>query len=260
MASWPGVLRPPLLRRADVLGLPVSPSHLKLDFHALQSRQQSCSNVCPPNCEAQRRVVVATAVAAPSTGNGSAPQHVPEKEAHKLFDQVTITVRAGDGGNGAVLAPPRPPKPGVRPGMKDLSTEEIKKLRRKEAQKMQAMKRVGSFKRDADGLAILPMGGHGGDIVVYADPQCATLLPLHGAKRLSAGSGGNVDSRGGLARRVGDGAMGEALRIPVPVGEWHVNIIIMSIERHIMQGMLSVEGLAPACDGVRVWSGSRAQS
>ena len=163
---------------------------------------------------------------------------VPEKDAHKLFDQVVISVKAGDGGNGAVLAPPRPYKPGYTPGLKHLPEEEIKKIRRKEAQKLQASKkRVGSFKRDADGLAILPMGGHGGDVIIYADPLCATLLPLHGRTRLVAGSGGNVDGRGGLARRVPDGVAGNTMRIPVPVGKGHMPCV-RSKARHDMNSAL----------------------
>ncbi|CAI5948973.1 unnamed protein product [Closterium sp. NIES-64] len=136
--------------------------------------------------------------------------------------QVVIFVKAGDGGNGAVLHPPRPWKAGETPGLKGgklnaREAEELRrKLRRKEAEKAKAMKRVGTFKRDADGLAIVPMGGHGGDIVIYADPSLSTLLPLHRKKRHVARSGGHVDAKGGLARRGPDGLQGPVLRIGVP--------------------------------------------
>ncbi|CAI5469605.1 unnamed protein product [Closterium sp. Yama58-4] len=141
-----------------------------------------------------------------------------------LFNQVVIFVKAGDGGNGAVLHPPRPWKAGETPGLKGgrlnaREAEELtRKLRRKEAEKAKAMKRVGTFKRDADGLAIVPMGGHGGDVVIHADPSLSTLLPLHRKKRHVAKSGGHVDAKGGLARRVPDGLQGPVLRIAVPVG------------------------------------------
>ncbi|CAI5522861.1 unnamed protein product, partial [Closterium sp. Naga37s-1] len=137
---------------------------------------------------------------------------------------VVIFVKAGDGGNGAVLHPPRPWKAGETPGLKGgklnaREAEEMRrKLRRKEAEKSKAMKRVGTFKRDADGLAIVPMGGHGGDIVIHADPSLSTLLPLHRKKRHVARSGGHVDAKGGLARRGPDGLQGTVLRIGVPVG------------------------------------------
>ncbi|CAI5519345.1 unnamed protein product, partial [Closterium sp. Naga37s-1] len=137
---------------------------------------------------------------------------------------VVIFVKAGDGGNGAVLHPPRPWKAGETPGLKGgklnaREAEEMRrKLRRKEVEKAKAMKRVGTFKRDADGLAIVPMGGHGGDIVIHADPSLSTLLPLHRKKRHVARSGGHVDAKGGLARRGPDGLQGPVLRIGVPVG------------------------------------------
>ncbi|GJP77101.1 hypothetical protein CLOP_g7543 [Closterium sp. NIES-67] len=173
-----------------------------------------------------RYSIVAAAAGAGSTKAAAKDEGGEEdlKQAHKLFDQVVIFVKAGDGGNGAVLHPPRPWKAGETPGLKGgklnaREAEELRrKLRRKETEKAKAMKRVGSFKRDADGLAIVPMGGHGGDIVIYADPTLSTLLPLHRKKRHVARSGGHVDAKGGLARRVPDGLQGPVLRIGVPVG------------------------------------------
>ncbi|CAI5460290.1 unnamed protein product [Closterium sp. Yama58-4] len=173
-----------------------------------------------------RYSVIAAAAGAGSTKAAAKDEGGEEelKQAHKLFDQVVIFVKAGDGGNGAVLHPPRPWKAGETPGLKGgklnaREAEELRrKLRRKEAEKAKAMKKVGTFKRDADGLAIVPMGGHGGDVVIHADPSLSTLLPLHRKKRHVARSGGHVDAKGGLARRVPDGLQGPVLRIAVPVG------------------------------------------
>lgn len=55
-------------------------------------------------------------------------------------------------------------------------------------------------------------GGDGGDIVLVADPQVTTLLGYHRAPHRSSGSGrpGAGDAR--------DGAAGEPLELPVPVG------------------------------------------
>ena len=55
-------------------------------------------------------------------------------------------------------------------------------------------------------------GGHGGDIVLVADPQVTTLLSYHHSPHRSAGNGGfgMGDHRAG--------AMGENLELPVPVG------------------------------------------
>ncbi|CAI5967685.1 unnamed protein product [Closterium sp. NIES-65] len=80
---------------------------------------------------------------------------------------VVIFVKAGDGGNGAVLHPPRPWKAGETPGLKGgkLNAREAEELRRK-------------LRRDAAGLTIVPIGGHGGDIVIHTDPSLSTLLPL----------------------------------------------------------------------------------
>ncbi|MFK4791745.1 GTPase ObgE [Microbacterium sp. ZW T5_56] len=55
-------------------------------------------------------------------------------------------------------------------------------------------------------------GGHGGDIVLVADPQVTTLLSYHHSPHRSAGNGGfgMGDHR--------SGALGEPLELPVPVG------------------------------------------
>jgi GTPase len=55
-------------------------------------------------------------------------------------------------------------------------------------------------------------GGHGGDIVLVADPQVTTLLSYHHSPHRSAGNGGfgMGDHRSGAA--------GEPLELPVPVG------------------------------------------
>ncbi|KAK1278877.1 GTP-binding protein [Acorus gramineus] len=120
------------------------------------------------------------------------------KEPHKYFDQVVITVRAGDGGHGAVLSMPNP---------KGGKQDQEKKYRKK-----------SPFKRDSDGSLILPMGGHGGDVVIFADEGEDSLLGFHRKRRYVAKRGGNVDAMGVLTPLLRDGLPAPALRIPVPVG------------------------------------------
>ncbi|XP_051139933.1 probable GTP-binding protein OBGC2 [Andrographis paniculata] len=128
----------------------------------------------------------------------SLPSPTPEtlvKERHKYFDEVLITVRAGDGGHGAVLSLPSQGK----------STKE-------------KVKKKSSYKRDFDGSLILPVGGHGGDVILYADESEDTLLEFHKKARYAAKRGGNVDAMGVLSSQLCSGLDAPALRIPVPLG------------------------------------------
>ncbi|XP_078437058.1 putative GTP-binding protein OBGC2 [Wolffia australiana] len=124
------------------------------------------------------------------------------REPHKYFDQVVITVRAGDGGHGAVLSMPNQRAPSKSQGQAD----------QKEPRKK------SSYKRDSDGSLILPMGGHGGDVVIFADESKDSLLELHRKSRYNAKRGGNVDAMGTLTSQIRDGAAAPTLRIAVPVG------------------------------------------
>lgn len=128
--------------------------------------------------------------------------HNLEREPHKYFDHVVITVRSGDGGHGAVLSMPRP-------------RMQVESPQRKKKEKE---KRKGSYRRDPDGSLILPMGGHGGDVVLYADESKDSLLELHQIRRYNAKRGGNVDAMGVLSPMLHDGFIPPTLRIPVPVG------------------------------------------
>ena len=91
-----------------------------------------------------------------------------------FVDRVTLFVRAGHGGNGCV----------------SVRREKFKPL------------------AGPDG----GNGGHGGDIVLVADPQVTTLLAYHGRPHRSSDNGqpGMGDNRSGAA--------GETLELPVPVG------------------------------------------
>ncbi|MGW4930609.1 GTPase ObgE [Agromyces sp. NPDC004153] len=91
-----------------------------------------------------------------------------------FVDRVTLFVRAGNGGNGCV----------------SVRREKFKPL------------------AGPDG----GNGGHGGDIVLVADPQVTTLLAYHGRPHRSSDNGqpGMGDNRSGAA--------GETLELPVPVG------------------------------------------
>ncbi|TYG70099.1 hypothetical protein ES288_D05G285100v1 [Gossypium darwinii] len=125
------------------------------------------------------------------------------KEPHKYFDQVIITVRSGDGGHGAVLTMP--------------SQQRATKWQGKHENKEKSKKKL-SYKRDFDGSLILPVGGHGGDVVIYADEGKDTLLELHKKSRHNAKRGGNVAAMGVLTSQLRDGLAAPTLRIPVPVG------------------------------------------
>ncbi|KAG5246415.1 GTP-binding protein [Salix suchowensis] len=109
------------------------------------------------------------------------------KEPHKYFDQVIITVRSGDGGHGAVLNMPNQNNNASK-------GKHEKKSRHK-----------SSYKRDFDGSLVLPVGGHGGDV-------------LHSKSRFNAKRGGNVDAMGVLTSQLHNGLAASTLRIPVPVG------------------------------------------
>ncbi|KAL2249777.1 probable GTP-binding protein OBGC2 [Sesamum indicum] len=133
------------------------------------------------------------------------PPPTPEilvKEPHKYFDEVIITVRAGDGGHGAILSLPNQKGPSKSQGK--FEKEKTKKK--------------SSYKRDFDGSLILPLGGHGGDVIIYADESKDTLLEFHKKSRYSAKRGGNVDAMGVLSSQLHNGIAAPALRIPVPLG------------------------------------------
>ncbi|KAH7661246.1 GTP-binding protein Obg/CgtA protein [Dioscorea alata] len=123
------------------------------------------------------------------------------REPHKYFDQVIITVRSGDGGHGAVLDMPA----------QTTSSKMQGKFEKKS-------KKKSSFKRDFDGSLVLPMGGYGGDVIIYADESKESLLEFHKKNRYCAKRGGNVDAMGTLTSQLHDGFSGPTLRIPVPVG------------------------------------------
>ncbi|CAL4936496.1 unnamed protein product [Urochloa decumbens] len=144
---------------------------------------------------------------APATRAAPPPPASLAKEAHKYFDHAVVTVRAGDGGHGAVLA--MPPAPSAAAAAKPRG-----RFNRNEKKS----KKV-SYKRNYDGSVALPTGGHGGDVMVYADEAEETLLRFHEKARYCAKRGGNVGAAGGtLSSRMHSGFAGETLRIPVPVG------------------------------------------
>lgn len=124
------------------------------------------------------------------------------KERHKYFDEVIISVRAGDGGHGAILNLPN-----------QKETSKSQRTFRKDK-----TKKRDSYKRDFDGSLILPVGGHGGDVAIYADENTETLLEFHKKSQYNAKRGGNVDSMGVLSSQLHNGLAAPTLRIPVPLG------------------------------------------
>ncbi|KAL8244275.1 hypothetical protein R6Q59_010533 [Mikania micrantha] len=124
------------------------------------------------------------------------------REPHKYFDQAIITVRAGDGGHGATLSMHSP-----KANSKSQNKQDKEKARIR-----------SSYKRDFDGSLILPVGGHGGDVVIYADEGKDSLLEFHKKGRFNAKRGGNVDTMGVLHSQLRNGLAAPTLRIPVPLG------------------------------------------
>lgn len=189
---------------ALLLSLPSCSSHLSLQFSGEKSfsapiilrrynwpqRNPGTLRCCEIRCK------LATAKESSSTSPAKLL-----KEPHKYFDQVIITVRSGDGGHGAVLNMPN------QRSSKPLDKHEKIKAKKKSA-----------IKRDFDGSLILPMGGHGGDVVIYADEAKDTLLDFHQKGRYNAKRGGNVDAMGVLTSQVHNGLAAPPLRIPVPLG------------------------------------------
>ncbi|KGN60002.1 probable GTP-binding protein OBGC2 [Cucumis sativus] len=125
------------------------------------------------------------------------------KEAHKYFDQAIITVRSGDGGHGTVLSMPN---------------QQTSKSQGRNGKEKEKAKKKSLYKRDFDGSLILPMGGRGGDVVIYADEGKDSLLEFHTKSRYNAKRGGNVDAMGVLTSQLHNGFAAPTLRIPVPIG------------------------------------------
>ena len=107
-----------------------------------------------------------------------------------FVDRVTLHLRAGKGGNGCV----------------SVRREKFKPL------------------AGPDG----GNGGHGGDVVLVADPQTTTLLSYHHSPHRSAGNGGfgMGDHR--------SGAMGEDQELPVPLGT-----VVKDVDGTVLVDMLT---------------------
>lgn len=133
------------------------------------------------------------------------PSTALTKEPHKFFDQVIITVRGGDGGHGAILN--QKPKKEIEKPKSKTKKAIIDNNHKKSA-----------LKRDFDGSLILPMGGHGGDVIIYADEGKDTLLEFHSKNRFNAKRGGNVDAVGVFTSYLRNGISAPTVRIPVPLG------------------------------------------
>ncbi|XP_022139960.1 probable GTP-binding protein OBGC2 [Momordica charantia] len=125
------------------------------------------------------------------------------KEPHKYFDQAIISVRSGDGGHGTVLSVPN---------------QQTSKSQGKYGKEKERVRKKSLYKRDFDGSLILPMGGRGGDVVIYADEGKDSLLEFHTKSRYNAKRGGNVDAMGVLTSQMHNGLSAPTLRIPVPIG------------------------------------------
>lgn len=140
-----------------------------------------------------------------------------------------ITVRSGDGGHGAVLRMPT----------QSAVAQSHGKLPKENPWKK------SSFKRDFDGSLILPMGGHGGDVVIYADEGKDTLLEFHNKRRYNAKRGGNVDCMGVLSSQLRGGLAAPTLRIPVPLG--------LYVSRLLSYKAPDLEILLPVLDNIHEW-------
>jgi len=204
-----------------MLSIPATPSSLLLSLHSgndtsslpgFLSNRHSFSRVSKnfePNTPNSRFCKITCRLAkAKETISTTNPDSLI-KEPHKYFDQVIITVRSGDGGHGSVLN-----MPNQRNNNNGSKGKQEKKSRYK-----------SSYKRDFHGSLILPLGGHGGDVVIYADEGKDSLLELHSKSRFNAKRGGNVDAMGVLTSQLHNGFAAPTLRIPVPVGLYVKNYI-----------------------------------
>uniref|UniRef100_A0ACD5WCX1 Uncharacterized protein n=1 Tax=Avena sativa TaxID=4498 RepID=A0ACD5WCX1_AVESA len=171
---------------------------------------------CATRASASRRprsiaVACRAATRAKEASRAGPPPQALAKEAHKYFDHAVVSVRAGDGGHGAVLNMPPGPSTDAAPKARGAGRVDKSKGKRGSGKKV-------SYKRNYDGSVSLPMGGHGGDVVLYADEAEETLLGFHSKARHCAKRGGNVGANGTMSSRMHNGSAGETLRIPVPVG------------------------------------------
>ncbi|KAM2065917.1 hypothetical protein FF1_042462 [Malus domestica] len=60
------------------------------------------------------------------------------------------------------------------------------------------LRRKSLLKRDFGVAVVLPVGGHGGDVVIYADEGKDSLLEFHTKGRFNEKRGGNVAAMGAL--------------------------------------------------------------
>lgn len=125
---------------------------------------------------------------------------VSDKEAYRIFDEVCVVVRSGDGGNGEIV---------------EANRGKIVKNLKYHAGANQPKKIWLPASAPAE-------GADGGDVVLVCDPSCGDLLHLHQRKVYTAqkGSNGNpaVGSGGPKANEDMRKAKTPALEIPVPPG------------------------------------------
>ena len=81
------------------------------------------------------------------------------------------------------------------------------------------------------------MGGHGGDVLLYADESKDTLLEFHNKSRYHAKRGGNVDAMGVLTSMLRDGLAAPTLRIAVPVGLYAL-VLCFNLFRQYKVGLI----------------------
>lgn len=120
----------------------------------------------------------------------------PVVEEHKIFDEVVVRVRAGNGGDGELAQPKRG------------RTVRNFKYHAGKNQKKEIFLPAGE-----------PCaGGDGGDVVIQVDPALYGLTHIHKREVYSAKNGSNGDAGGSFVRRVAKQPKREALVISVPPG------------------------------------------
>ncbi|KAJ4823872.1 hypothetical protein Tsubulata_030322 [Turnera subulata] len=184
-----------------------SPPQISSRFFKSVSSSLARSSYSPPNSGKLRSCTVKGRLTKLKEAPAATSSTSLIKEPHKYFDQVIITVRGGDGGHGAVL---------TMPDQRSQGKESKNKNKRKKNKTSDSHK--SSYRRDFDGSLILPVGGHGGDVVIYADEGKDSLLEFHEKSRFSAKRGGNVDAVRVLTSQLRDGLPAPTLRVPVPLG------------------------------------------
>eukprot|EP00898_Chlorokybus_atmophyticus_P007502 jgi/Chlat1/7753/Chrsp66S07230 len=169
-----------------------SSSNLRLRLSLPPSRKHSWvtegwTHRCNSRKAAARHKLVVLAVATRGREKQNAVSlEGVQREAHKYFDHVVLTVRSGDGGDGAVL--PQGSQRKAKTGGKKATSQKWEP----------------------------PVAADGADVIVYVDERFSSLLPLYETPRLQAKHGSHANTMSTDTRIAP--RKPPALRVAVPPG------------------------------------------